>query len=707
MNNTKRKFKIIDKHNKRLIRSIRSKCLSEATSAISTPSCSNARDDSNLRCSDSDSDCSENEHISFTELDTDHTIIGIDNEFEHEVNFLLSDNDSLDQFDVENSTNAHQADNIQKPIQGQTELHSENDLKIQLANWALHHNITHSAISDLLHILKPMNTFLPIDARTLLKTPRMNKLLRVEPGQYHHFGFENCLKTLLQVSEGIVFESNIIEVNINIDGLPLSKSSGSQLYPILCNLYKNKNNVSAIGIYHGTEKPADANDFLRYFVDDASIILNNGFMFSGIQYIIKIRGFICDVPAKSYIKYSRGHSGYQSCSKCSIEGIYFNNRICFPNYRNAVLRTDESFRQKQNENHHTGTSILETLPNIDMINNFPLDYMHLVCLGVVKKLIVNLWIGGRPSHKLSSLEISNISQNLLEQVSNIPREFNRKPRSLNEAKRWKATEFRQFLFYTGPVVLKHVLSKSKYKHFLSLHISMFILAGKALNHNIDYAGILLKYFVDTFIIIYGKDNVSHNVHNLLHICDDVRRFGSLDDFSAFPFENYMQTFKKYIRKGDKPLQQIVFRIDELNYAHSSSQSTSQVDQNVEIFPILCNEHCDGPLLNNQYEKQFKLIKFENFSLGTTEPNNCCKINENDIVIIKNVLSHDNKVFIIGQKFLQIENFYTSPCESSDLGIFLVSNLAPLQYFPIELKTCKLVKLDYKNKYVVFPLLHLS
>jgi len=34
------------------------------------------------------------------------------------------------------------------------------------------------------------------------------------------------------------------------------------------------------------------------------------------------------------------------------------------------------------------------IPNFDVIENFPLDYMHLVCLGVVKKILM-LWKGSR------------------------------------------------------------------------------------------------------------------------------------------------------------------------------------------------------------------------------------------------------------------------------------------------------------------------
>lgn len=34
-----------------------------------------------------------------------------------------------------------------------------------------------------------------------------------------------------------------------------------------------------------------------------------------------------------------------------------------------------------------------------MVKSFPLDYMHLICLGVVKKIILNIWLFGPVAHK--------------------------------------------------------------------------------------------------------------------------------------------------------------------------------------------------------------------------------------------------------------------------------------------------------------------
>lgn len=115
--------------------------------------------------------------------------------------------------------------------------HSSNykHLGLQLGKWAVDHNITHSALTSLLHLLKPFHKELPLDSRTLLKTQRNIELMFIEPGQYYHFGFKNVVEKIIDSDLNDV-ESDVIELFINIDGLPLSKSSGSQCYPILCKL---------------------------------------------------------------------------------------------------------------------------------------------------------------------------------------------------------------------------------------------------------------------------------------------------------------------------------------------------------------------------------------------------------------------------------------------------------------------------------------
>ena len=129
----------------------------------------------------------------------------------------------------------------------------------------------------------------------------------------------------------------------------------------------------------------------------------------------------------------------------------------------------------------------------------------------------------------------------------MPSEFARQPRSLIELAHWKAMEYRQFLLYTGPVVLRDVVTKEVYQHFLSLSIAVAIMLDTnddRRNAYLPYARKLITHFVQGCEAIYGNTFVVYNVHNLLHLPDDVEFFQtSLNDISCFPFENYMQQLK--------------------------------------------------------------------------------------------------------------------------------------------------------------------
>lgn len=572
-----------------------------------------------------------------------------------------------------------------------------NNVVLKIKEWAIKHNITHSALNDLLAIVRPEYPKLPLDVRTLLTTPKQINIKHIEPGIYYHFGLRHCIKNLLLRTHNCL-TSNCVELLINIDGLPIAKSNSSQLYPILCNIFTT-HTVDIVGIYHGHAKPNDANIFLKDLVDDINNLISSGIYFNTKLYSIKIKGFICDAPAKSYITCTKGHSGYYSCTKCYEKGTRINDRTCFLNIDNLTLRSDSEFRSKHQPHHHVGTSILESILNIDMIRDVPLDYMHLICLGVVKKLLM-LWVYGKPLTKLSYKQISDISTSLLNLVCNIPTEFNRKPRNLNEVKRWKATEFRQFLLYTGPVVLKSIISHDRYINFLSLHIATFILCNPTYKHYINYARSLMQYFVKTFIILYGKDQMSHNVHNLLHICDDVERFGTLDQFSAFKFENYLQSIKKLIRKPEKPLQQIVRRKYELD------NNIPLVENTTHCLPTLKKQHHMGPIINNiSFLAQYQAIILNNFVLKISEPNNCCSTTDNKIINLKNIISTADGILLIAQEFLVLEDVFNKPCKSSFLGIFAAKNLGPLTLWRLNQVHNKCVKLQYKNIHVIFPLLH--
>lgn len=62
--------------------------------------------------------------------------------------------------------------------------------------------------------------------------------------------------------------------------------------------------------------------------------------------IVLVECICCDAPAKSFISKTKGHSGFYSCWRCTIEGVYYENRVCFPGkkkFKNAFTIL-ESFK---------------------------------------------------------------------------------------------------------------------------------------------------------------------------------------------------------------------------------------------------------------------------------------------------------------------------------------------------------------------------
>ncbi|ELT99971.1 hypothetical protein CAPTEDRAFT_107368, partial [Capitella teleta] len=105
-------------------------------------------------------------------------------------------------------------------------------------------------------------------------------------------------------------------LHFNVDGLPLFKSSSEQLWPILCQIINKSCKPFIVGLYSGKLKPSDPHEYLSQFVDELQPLFNNGFLFNGKTFGLVSAGFICDTPARAYLKQIKGHNGYSSCEKC-------------------------------------------------------------------------------------------------------------------------------------------------------------------------------------------------------------------------------------------------------------------------------------------------------------------------------------------------------------------------------------------------------
>ena len=432
------------------------------------------------------------------------------------------------------------------------------------------------------------------------------------------------------------------------------------------------------------------------------------------NYAIQIDCFVCDAPARSFIKNVKSHNGYHRCEKCMQQGVDISNRMTFPE-TTAKLRNDSDFEKMINEKYRRSPTPLSAL-QFGLVTGFVLDYMHLVCLGVVRKLL-KFWLGGKIStcensaSRLSAQTVQGLSDRLLRLGYCIPQEFARKPRALCEIDRWKATEFRQFILYTGPVVLSGVLSDNVYNHFMLLFCGITLLTSPLYcQEYADYAQSLLVHFVTACEGIYGADFLVYNVHGLTHLAEDVKRHGSLDSFSAFPFENQLKTLKRLVRKSGNPLEQCIRRLAE---KRTFAKLKEFPDQGFALPKV---EHSLGPVPED-YDGcvQFMQLKFHKYKINIKRfPHDCCvAIKENGPVLIVNILLHGDGLYVVCRPFKVLSDLFSYPLESSKIGVYKVNGLLKdLVVFRVSEIMFKCLCLNNetavsksKYQYAVFPILH--
>ena len=90
------------------------------------------------------------------------------------------------------------------------------------------------------------------------------------------------------------------------------------------------------------------------------------------------------------------------------------------------------------------------------------------------------------------------------------------------------------------------------------------------------AGRVLKGYVRGFEILYGKKHLSCNLHLLLHLPDNVRKFGPLWTTSCFAFENLNGVLKSYVHGT---------RYAELQICSSVSTFLSLTELKEQLFSI--------------------------------------------------------------------------------------------------------------------------
>lgn len=553
----------------------------------------------------------------------------------------------------------------------------------EIRQWAITNRIKQNALDALLSILRRrLIPTLPKTSKTLLKTSEAYYDIRPMddskglPAEYVYIGIQKQLIRHINPEFHEVDDTGmkLVLIDINIDGLKVFKSSKRDAWVISgrivargYGLYK----PFTIAVYYGHGKPANFNLFLTDFVREIAKLsgrrgpaFGDGFSFSGHNYRVEVRFFICDTPARSAIKAIKGHTGFYSCERCIVRGKRQNNHTIFPpNDQDDgyyCKRTCDSFRMYDDNNHHTDVSLITAIRGLDPVNNFILDPMHLLYEGIMKRLF-EYWFGEvNNDGKLSSAQKRELNRRSAMIKEDIPIEFHRKMRSTEQFKSMKGTEFKFFLDYASPILVQGLLKDDQFKNFVYLHVATRLLCAPNAVDNVDQARIFYKKFYRDCASFYGEDFLSLNVHSLDHIADDVENSRcNLNEIGAWPFENHLFHFKQSVTNPNRVLAQYCRR----------QHSESQILDHRPTHPVVTE------VLQEQDRGIIKKYKYNNHIFTTKHPDNTAylrTLRTLRVVQIKEIFRDCNGEVCATIRDYKVLNsafqFHANPDDVNDLGL---------------------------------------
>lgn len=318
------------------------------------------------------------------------------------------------------------------------------------------------------------------------------------------------------------------------------------------------------------------------------------------------------------------------------------------------------------------------------------DSLHLLHLGITKRLILAYKDGHNGSDECRwPISVVESMCNILKTIK-LPMEIHRQVRGVDCISHWKASECASFLHYIGIVLLKHFINEDHFQNFAILFCAATICSSSYYERFLPVAQKLFEEFISNY---YGLFNsITSNVHNLVHVVEEVTRFGPLPTISSYPFENHLFQIKKLVRSCKLPLQQIINRVTE-KYAFKSVIIQSNLN-----FPSF-----KYPLKSDKSKYSYISISNE-FTLSNQFSDKWFLTKTGKIV----AMEYANTRGIYGTEIVWFTHLFEYPLISPSINVFRTSNDCKshgIKQYELDQILCKLVAVVVNEETAFIPLLH--
>lgn len=261
---------------------------------------------------------------------------------------------------------------------------------------------------------------------------------------------------------------------------------------------------------------------------------------------------------KKYIKHS--HLVWPS-STCHGE-----NRT-IENIMNIIDENDGEIRRISSDTLQgfTGKSLLLEFPQFDFIHGVPCEYMHTICLGVIKKMLVLTFNLGEKRHRSTTRKLTPPSQ-FSRRMKNIkvPREFSRRGRNLDISV-LKAQELRNIGIIFFPIIVDCIEKEAKE---IRLWLLLAFIVRACIIPESEYEIVVKQDILNSshqFYALYEQlfsvKNCTYNTHVFGSHILDMRTKGPLTMTSAFPFESFYSELRHSFTPGTvSPVKQMLQKV---------------------------------------------------------------------------------------------------------------------------------------------------
>ena len=239
-----------------------------------------------------------------------------------------------------------------------------------------------------------------------------------------------------------------------------------------------------------------------------------------------------------------------------------------------------------------GRSIFLDIDYFNFTCDIPAEYMHSVCLGLVKRVIELTFSVGETRTRVTTRRLSSPTKfNKVMSAIKVPREFSRRVRNLDLSV-IKAQEYRNIALLFFPAVLECIETQAKERR---LWLLLAYMIRACVIPNSEFRNIMqcdLRDTCDKFYALYeqlfGLRNCSYSVHIIASHLQQIRGEHPLTNTSAFKYENFFSEVRKSFAAGTQSTLKQIFQRTILKRALSFHSCVQPIFYSSKNTRMECN-----------------------------------------------------------------------------------------------------------------------